>query len=96
MLLVRDLGSTNGTRVNGQRVRRSNLMPDDLIAFANFRYRLKLGDSQAELDPVGDAGPSPRDAVDDGPDTPPPVGTPARKPDEPTIKRNTLPDVYDK
>src|SRR6476469_5815005 len=29
LLLLRDLGSTNGTRVNGQRVRRAALLPND-------------------------------------------------------------------
>ena len=31
MLFLRDLGSTNGTRVNGQRVRRAALMSEDQI-----------------------------------------------------------------
>jgi pSer/pThr/pTyr-binding forkhead associated (FHA) protein len=43
LLLVRDLGSTNGTRVNGQRVRRAALLPNDTLAIANLRYVVKFG-----------------------------------------------------
>ena len=47
LLLLRDLGSTNGTRVNGQRVRRAALLPNDTIAVANLKYVVKFG---AELE----------------------------------------------
>src|SRR5207302_9010658 len=43
LLLVRDLGSTNGTRVNGQRIRRAALLPNDKLTIANFHYRILLG-----------------------------------------------------
>ena len=43
MLFLRDLGSTNGTRVNGTRVRRAALLPNDQIAIANYKYRIYLG-----------------------------------------------------
>src|SRR5947208_12225243 len=43
LLLVRDLGSTNGTRVNGQRVRRAALLPNDQVSFASIRYKVFLG-----------------------------------------------------
>src|ERR671910_3514659 len=43
LLLVRDLGSTNGTRVNGQRVRRAALLPDDQLTIAHFKFRVNLG-----------------------------------------------------
>src|SRR5205814_6659500 len=43
LLLLRDLGSTNGTRVNGQRVRRAALLPNDQVSIANFRFRVYLG-----------------------------------------------------
>src|SRR3954453_5297890 len=43
VLLVRDLGSTNGTRVNGQRVRRAALLPNDALAIANLKYKVKFG-----------------------------------------------------
>src|SRR5262245_8373566 len=43
LLLLRDLGSTNGTRVNGQRVRRAALLPNDELMIANFKFRVQLG-----------------------------------------------------
>jgi pSer/pThr/pTyr-binding forkhead associated (FHA) protein len=42
LLLVRDLGSTNGTLVNGQRIRWAALLPDDQLAVAVFRYKVLL------------------------------------------------------
>lgn len=44
LVLVRDLGSTNGTRVNGQRVRRAALLPRDKLAIANFKYTVEFGE----------------------------------------------------
>src|SRR3954451_11848901 len=46
LLLLRDLGSTNGTRVNGQRVRRAALLPNDQVAFASFKYKVTFGPSE--------------------------------------------------
>jgi pSer/pThr/pTyr-binding forkhead associated (FHA) protein len=43
MLMLRDLGSTNGTRVNGQRVRRAILLPDDQLHIASYKFRIHLG-----------------------------------------------------
>jgi pSer/pThr/pTyr-binding forkhead associated (FHA) protein len=43
LLFLRDLGSTNGTRVNGQRVRRAALLPNDQLAVAGYRFRVSLG-----------------------------------------------------
>ena len=40
-VVVRDLGSTNGTRINGQRVERGRLRPGDEISIAHFTYRLE-------------------------------------------------------
>ncbi|MCS6866903.1 MAG: FHA domain-containing protein [Gemmataceae bacterium] len=47
VLLLRDLGSTNGTRVNGQRVRRAALLPNDILAIASLKYIVQFG---AELE----------------------------------------------
>jgi pSer/pThr/pTyr-binding forkhead associated (FHA) protein len=44
LVLVRDLGSTNGTRVNGQRIRRAALLPKDRLAIANFKYTVEFGE----------------------------------------------------
>jgi pSer/pThr/pTyr-binding forkhead associated (FHA) protein len=43
LLFVRDLGSTNGTRVNGQRVRRAALPPNDQLTIANYKFRVTIG-----------------------------------------------------
>src|ERR1700739_3749248 len=43
LLLLRDLGSTNGTRVKGHRVRRAALLPNDEISIAGFKYRVQFG-----------------------------------------------------
>jgi pSer/pThr/pTyr-binding forkhead associated (FHA) protein len=45
LILLRDLGSTNGTRVNGTRVRRAALLPNDILTFANFRFLVLFGDA---------------------------------------------------
>lgn len=39
-LLVRDLGSTNGIRVNGVRVTVAQLQPGDYLQIASFHYQL--------------------------------------------------------
>ena len=48
LLLLRDLGSTNGTRVNGTRVRRAALLPNDQISIAHYKFRVHLGPDVAE------------------------------------------------
>jgi pSer/pThr/pTyr-binding forkhead associated (FHA) protein len=40
---VRDLGSTNGTLINGRRVDAGRLRPGDELSIANLRYRLQQG-----------------------------------------------------
>jgi len=90
LVLLRDLGSTNGTRVNGQRVRRAALLPNDHLSIAGFRYELKFGgvpddsEERPDADPPGGTA----DAVDDGPDEKP------LDPKSPPLRRNALPDVY--
>jgi pSer/pThr/pTyr-binding forkhead associated (FHA) protein len=56
LLLLRDLGSTNGTRVNGTRVRRAALLPNDQLSIAHFKFRVYLGP-----DPGPAAPPPPQD-----------------------------------
>ena len=38
---VRDLGSTNGIWINGQRVMSGRVRPGDVLAIAHIRYRLE-------------------------------------------------------
>ena len=50
LLFVRDLGSTNGTTVNGQRVTRGALLPGDELAFASVKFRVHLGPAERNGD----------------------------------------------
>ena len=95
LVLVRDLGSTNGTRVNGQRVRRAALLPNDHLSVANFRYRLRFGNELAEAE-VNGVNPDSSEvvAVDDDNTPNPEASPPKAKRADPVIRRNALPDVY--
>ena len=46
LLYLRDLGSTNGTRVNGQRVVRGALLPGDELSVSGISYVVHLGPDQ--------------------------------------------------
>ena len=78
--MIRDLGSTNGTRVNGQRVRRAALLPNDQLQIASFKFKVYLG--------PGEAPPAPDEhtMAIDGKD----LAELAKAPAQP----NPLPDVY--
>jgi pSer/pThr/pTyr-binding forkhead associated (FHA) protein len=55
-LVIRDLGSTNGIRINGQRVAEGRLHPGDEVTIGNFRYQVcgdVLGRSDADLPVAG-------------------------------------------
>jgi pSer/pThr/pTyr-binding forkhead associated (FHA) protein len=45
LLFVRDLSSTNGTKVNGQRITRGALLPGDQLSFAGEKFRVHMGPS---------------------------------------------------
>ncbi len=88
LLVVRDLGSTNGTRVNGQRVRRGTLLPNDHLALAKFRYQFRIDDEPVPPSPAGESADDAPPAVDsDEHGALPPVGGVP-------LKRNQLPDHY--
>jgi pSer/pThr/pTyr-binding forkhead associated (FHA) protein len=57
-VVVRDLGSTNGIRINGQRVEMGRLRPGDELSIAHIRYRLENGQGheQTIAEPVSMAG----------------------------------------
>ena len=90
LVLLRDLGSTNGTRVNGQRVRRGTLLPNDDLSVANFRFTLKFGDGPIAFRSALSRGDA---SEDDNTDTK--VEKPQPAPVEP-VQRNALPDGYPK
>jgi hypothetical protein len=54
-VVVRDLGSTNGTWINGWRVACGRLKPGDEVANAHVRYRLEEAQgSEAGVPILGD------------------------------------------
>lgn len=95
LVLVRDLGSTNGTRVNGQRVRRGVLLPNDHVAIANFRYQVKFGPEAAahtDRTTVDSQVGAAKDGANEAPSVT--LNQPSRDEPDPSIRRNVLPDVY--
>lgn len=46
-LVIRDLGSTNGVKINGERVTEGRLRPGDELEIGNFRYQV-CGDTCEE------------------------------------------------
>jgi predicted component of type VI protein secretion system len=98
LLLVRDLGSTNGTRVNGQRIRRAALLPGDKLTVAGFHYRILLG-------AAAEAGPSPDDhtmhmgakeavQLQKASQAAEPMGDSSADAPLANVQANELPDVY--
>ena len=95
LLLIRDLGSTNGTRVNGQRVRRAALLPNDMLNIASYRFKVYLGPGDppapAMQPVVADGHTQQMDAKE--------VADLLRKATaqakaQPAVQPNKLPDVY--
>jgi pSer/pThr/pTyr-binding forkhead associated (FHA) protein len=67
---VRDLGSTNGTWIDGQRVSSGRLRPGEVLAIAHLRYRVE--EVRAETASCADRPMMPHDALlslDDPPGT---------------------------
>jgi len=46
-LVIRDLGSTNGVKINGVRVNEGKIVPGDELIIGNFRYQV-CGDAVAK------------------------------------------------
>ncbi|MBM3997653.1 MAG: FHA domain-containing protein [Planctomycetes bacterium] len=94
LLLLRDLGSTNGTRVNGTRVRRAALLPNDKLSVANFHFKVLFGAALVDMEQVDQTQriePRELDKVIAPPDLPPDseVDMPLLE-----VRKNALPDVY--
>src|SRR3954464_11432180 len=47
LLMVRDLASTNGTKVNGQRVMWAALLPNDRLTLGRCKFKVYLGPDHA-------------------------------------------------
>ena len=106
-LVLRDLGSTNGCRVNGQRITRTDLLPNDILAIAGLKYRIYLGPDDGEPTPVpASEQDQPRDATEVIPDQlekpaeglprdegAPPMSTPRDDPQESDISLGDLPMI---
>src|SRR5436190_17316577 len=56
-LVVRDLGSTNGVRINGVRVIEGRLAPGDELMIGNHRYRVSWESEAKQPPPRGPAAP---------------------------------------
>jgi predicted component of type VI protein secretion system len=93
LLLLRDLGSTNGTRVNGQRVRRAALLPNDQVSIANYKFRVYLGPDLPDPPPAPAEHTQQLDASEVAGLLRKARGLPAEKPAEP-VHPNPLPDLY--
>jgi len=92
--LLRDLGSTNGTRVNGTRVRRAALLPNDQLSIANYKFRVYLGPDLPEPPPVAAADHTQQlDAGEVADLLRKAHGRHTERADEP-VHPNPLPDVY--
>jgi len=46
LLVIRDLATTNGTKVKGQKVRWAALLPDDKISLGGYKLRVYLGSDE--------------------------------------------------
>jgi predicted component of type VI protein secretion system len=107
-LMVRDLGSTNGIRINGARVAEGRLNPGDELTIGNSRFQVRWDDLAAAPRPAGGrppAAPLPDDllegcddpvALDEpegGPRVPAKPAAPAKPPADPSPP--LLPDHLD-
>jgi pSer/pThr/pTyr-binding forkhead associated (FHA) protein len=82
LLLLRDLGSTNGTRVNGQRVRRAALLPNDQLHIASCKFTVQLGPDEAGAPKAQNGRKDLQEDIEEDFDSPVPLAS------------NDLPDVY--
>ncbi len=75
--IVRDLGSTNGVKINGQRVSEGKLYPGDELQIGNFKYQVcgELND-HGPSSPANAAAATARDTS-----SPLPEASPYRRPD---------------
>lgn len=97
-LLLRDLGSTNGTRVNGKRIRRASITNNDHLSVAGLSFRVLFGDTPPPV-PVRPTDQTQHiDAAEveklQKKKTQPYEGVAAGQPEPPVIRVNALPDEF--
>ena len=51
-IVIRDLGSTNGIRVNGKRVSEAELGPNDIVMIAHLRYQYLTDEELGQAEQV--------------------------------------------
>ena len=93
-LVVRDLGSTNGVRVNGVRVADGTLHTGDELVIGNFRYKVHVDQRrEAPVPPAPKEAPAvSEDDLLEAADEPVPLPEPAERPAEVAPPR--APDSY--
>jgi pSer/pThr/pTyr-binding forkhead associated (FHA) protein len=97
LLLLRDLGSTNGTRVNGQRIRRAALLPNDHLQIASVRYSVQFTADEPPASP--DEYTQQLDGKElarlvEKSDRPGELDSDSSEVEIPVVKTNALPDHY--
>jgi pSer/pThr/pTyr-binding forkhead associated (FHA) protein len=97
LLLLRDLGSTNGTRVNGQRVRRAALLPNDELQIASLKYTVSVAVEEPPASP--DEFTQQLDGKDlarlmEMADKPGEIDSDSSDVEIPMVRANALPDHY--
>ncbi len=63
LLVIRDLATTNGTKVKGQKIRWAALLPDDRIALGSIKFKVYLGPDDAPSPSEAAKGAGPRPAA---------------------------------
>lgn len=78
LLIIRDLATTNGTKVNGQRVMWAALLPNDRLTLGGYKLRVYLGPDDVPGPSERPAGAALADAAPRSPKPgfPPPTPTP--------------------
>jgi pSer/pThr/pTyr-binding forkhead associated (FHA) protein len=99
LLLLRDLGSTNGTRVNGQRVRRAAILPTDHLQIASLRFNLEVGGDEERAAPAPDEFTQQLEGKElarllEKADRPGELDSDSSDEEIPVVRANALPDQY--
>jgi predicted component of type VI protein secretion system len=76
LLVIRDLATTNGTKVKGQKIRWAALLPEDRISLGSMKFRVYLGPDDVPS-PSEQAGKGMPHRVASGFAPPTPPSTPA-------------------